>query len=156
MTTEDLANVIFPHISKTVEDIEKMYPKRNLKDGAEVTRFAPSPTGYMHIGNFMMALIDYIIAKNTDGVFYLRNEDTDKAREVENAVNLIMDTLFHVHDGWVKDNVKKFNAREKKHQHMPSELIGWNEAKADLLFVRPIFEAAGIEVNEEELEQSTL
>ena len=69
MTTEDLANVIFPHISKTVEDIEKMYPKRNLKDGAEVTRFAPSPTGYMHIGNFMMALIDYIIAKNTDGVF---------------------------------------------------------------------------------------
>ena len=93
MTTEDLANVIFPNITKTVEDIEKMYPKRNLKDGAEVTRFAPSPTGYMHIGNFMMALIDYIIAKNTDGVFYLRNEDTDKAREVENAVNLIMDTL---------------------------------------------------------------
>lgn len=93
MTTEDLANVIFPHINKTVEDIEKLYPKRNLKDGAEVTRFAPSPTGYMHIGNFMMALIDYIIAKNTDGVFYLRNEDTDKAREVENAVNLIMDTL---------------------------------------------------------------
>lgn len=93
MTTEDLANVIFPHINKTVEDIEKLYPKRKLKDGAEVTRFAPSPTGYMHIGNFMMALIDYIIAKNTDGVFYLRNEDTDKAREVENAVNLIMDTL---------------------------------------------------------------
>lgn len=93
MTTKDLANVIFPNITKTVEDIEKMYPKRDLKDGAEVTRFAPSPTGYMHIGNFMMALIDYIIAKNTDGIFYLRNEDTDKAREVENAVNLIMDTL---------------------------------------------------------------
>lgn len=67
--------------------------------------------------------------------------------------NLIMDTLFHVHDGWVQDNVKKFNSREKKHQHMPSELIGWKEAKADLLFVRPIFEVAGIEVNEEELEQ---
>ena len=67
--------------------------------------------------------------------------------------NLIMDTLFHVHDGWVQDNVKKFNAREKKHQHMPSELIGWKEAKADLLFVRPIFEAAGIEVNEDELKQ---
>lgn len=66
---------------------------------------------------------------------------------------LIMDTLFHVHDGWVQDNMKEFNAREKKHQHMPSELIGWKEAKADLLFVRPIFEAAGIEVNEEELEQ---
>lgn len=71
----------------------------------------------------------------------------------EDFNNLIMDTLFHVHDGWVKDNTKKFNAREKKHQHMPSELIGWKEAKADLLFVKPIFEAAGIEVNEEELEQ---
>ena len=67
--------------------------------------------------------------------------------------NMIMNTLFAVHDGWVQDNVKKFNAREKKHQHMPSELIGWKEAKADLLFVRPIFETAGIEVNEEELEQ---
>ena len=67
--------------------------------------------------------------------------------------NLIMDTLFYVHDGWVQDNVNKFYGREKKHQHMPSELIGWKEAKADLLFVRPIFEAAGIEVNEEELEQ---
>ena len=67
--------------------------------------------------------------------------------------NMIMDTLFAVHDGWVQDNVKKFNAREKKHQHMPSELIGWKEVKADLLFVRPIFEAAGVQVNEEELEQ---
>lgn len=65
----------------------------------------------------------------------------------------IMDTLFAVHDGWVKDNEKKFFAREKKHQHMPSELIGWKEAKADLLFIRPIFEAAGIEVNEEQLEK---
>lgn len=65
---------------------------------------------------------------------------------------MIMDTLFAVHDGWVKDNAKKFMAREKKHQHMPSELIGWKEAKADLLFIKPIFEAAGIEVSEEALE----
>lgn len=67
--------------------------------------------------------------------------------------NVIMDTLFHVHDGWVQDNVKKFNAREKKHQHMPSELIGWKEVKADLLFVKPIFETAGLKVNDEELEK---
>ena len=67
--------------------------------------------------------------------------------------NIIMDTLFSVHDGWVKDNQKKFMARDKKHQHMPSELIGWKEAKADLLFIRPIFEALDIKVNEEELEQ---
>ena len=95
MTNKDLANLIFPNIKKTVEDIEKMYPKRILKEGEEVTRFAPSPTGFMHIGNFMMALIDYMIVKNNGGVFYLRNEDTDKAREVENAVALIMDTLNH-------------------------------------------------------------
>ena len=95
MTNKDLANLIFPNITKTVEDIEKMYPKRNLKEGQEVTRFAPSPTGFMHIGNFMMALIDYMIVKNKGGVFYLRNEDTDKAREVENAVELIMETLNH-------------------------------------------------------------
>lgn len=95
MTNKDLANLIFPNITKTVEDIEKMYPKRELKEGEEVTRFAPSPTGFMHIGNFMMALIDYMIVKNHGGVFYLRNEDTDKAREVDNAVALIMDTLDH-------------------------------------------------------------
>lgn len=95
MTNKDLANLIFPNITKSVEDIEKMYPKRSLKENEEVTRFAPSPTGFMHIGNFMMALIDYMIVKNKGGVFYLRNEDTDKAREVDSAVSLIMNTLNH-------------------------------------------------------------
>ena len=91
MTTVDLANLIFPDITETIEDIECMYPKRSV-DG-EVTRFAPSPTGFMHIGNFNAAVIDYMIAKNTNGVFYLRNEDTDKAREKEDAVKVIMDIL---------------------------------------------------------------
>ena len=95
MTNLDLANVIFPNITKTIDDYIKMYPKRDLSDTQFVTRFAPSPTGFMHIGNFMMALIDYMIAKNTNGVFYLRNEDTDKAREVDTAVELIMNTLNH-------------------------------------------------------------
>ena len=63
MAFEKLAELIFPNIDKTPQYYIEKYPKRNLKDGAEVTRFAPSPTGYMHIGNFMMALIDYIIAK---------------------------------------------------------------------------------------------
>ena len=93
MTNEDLANVIFPNITKTIEDYENMYPKRNLKEGACVTRFAPSPTGFMHIGNFMQAIIDYVVAKQSGGVFYLRNEDTDKAREVEGAMELIMHVL---------------------------------------------------------------
>lgn len=95
MTNLDLANVIFPNITKTIDDYIKMYPKRDLSETQYVTRFAPSPTGFMHIGNFMMALIDYMIAKNSNGVFYLRNEDTDKAREVDSAVDLIMNTLKH-------------------------------------------------------------
>ena len=93
MTNKDLADLIFPNVTKTVEDYERMYPERDLPEGAAVTRFAPSPTGYMHIGGFYQALTDYILAKNTDGVFYLRNEDTDKLREVDSAVELIMKTL---------------------------------------------------------------
>ena len=93
MTNKDLANLIFPNITKTIKDYEEMYPKRDLDEGAVVTRFAPSPTGFMHIGNFMSSLIDYVIAKQSGGVFYLRNEDTDKAREIEGAVELIMQTL---------------------------------------------------------------
>ena len=93
MTNKDLANVIFPNITKTISDYEKMYPERNLSEGACVTRYAPSPTGFMHLGNFMSTIIDYIVAKNSNGIFYLRNEDTDKAREVEGAVEFIMDIL---------------------------------------------------------------
>ena len=93
MTNKDLANVIFPNITKTIEDYEKEYPKRNLPEGACVTRFAPSPTGFMHIGHFMPALIDYVVAKQSGGVFYLRNEDTDKAREVEGSMELIIKIL---------------------------------------------------------------
>ena len=90
MTNKDLAELLFPDVTKTIEDYEKMYPERNLKEGAKVTRFAPSPTGFMHIGGFYQALTDYIIAKNTNGVFYLRNEDTDKTREVDSAIELII------------------------------------------------------------------
>ena len=93
MTNKDLADLIFPNLEHDVEYYEKLYPERNLPEGAYVTRFAPSPTGYMHIGNFMSTTIDYVLAKNTNGVFYLRNEDTDKAREISDAVEKIMDTL---------------------------------------------------------------
>ncbi len=93
MTNKDLANLIFPNITKTIDDYEMMYPDRNLKEGEKVTRIAPSPTGYMHLGTFFQALINYLLAKNSNGVFYVRNEDTDTAREVEGAVELIMDTL---------------------------------------------------------------
>lgn len=95
MTNKELANLIFPKITKTIEDYNNIYPNRNLKEGACVTRFAPSPTGFIHIGGLMQAIIDYIVAKKTGGVFYLRNEDTDKSREVDSALDLIMDTLKH-------------------------------------------------------------
>ena len=62
MTTKELADLIFPDITKTIADYEAMYPERELKEGAKVTRYAPSPTGFMHIGNFMSATIDYVMA----------------------------------------------------------------------------------------------
>lgn len=93
MTNKDLADLIFPNLEHDVEYYEALYPERNLKEGEKVTRFAPSPTGYLHIGGFFQGLIDYVLAKNSNGIFYLRNEDTDKAREVDTAVELIMKTL---------------------------------------------------------------
>lgn len=93
MTNKDLSDLIFPNLEHDVEYYEALYPERNLKEGEKVTRFAPSPTGYLHIGGFFQALIDYVLAKNSNGIFYLRNEDTDKAREVDTAVELIMKTL---------------------------------------------------------------
>ena len=93
MTNKDLADLIFPDINKTIEDYEKIYPERDLPEGAKVTRFAPSPTGFMHIGNFLSVVIDYVVAKNTKGVFYLRNEDTDSTREIDGAVEYIREVL---------------------------------------------------------------
>lgn len=95
MTYKDLADFIFPNITKTPEDYEKMYPERNLAEGAKVVRFAPSPTGFMHIGNMMSAVINYVLAKGSKGVFYVRNEDTDQARTVEGALDFIHHTLKH-------------------------------------------------------------
>lgn len=93
MTYQDLANLIFPNITKTIEDYEKIYPERTLPENAKVVRFAPSPTGFMHIGNMMSATINYVLAKSSKGVFFLRNEDTDQARTVEGAVDFIHKTL---------------------------------------------------------------
>ena len=93
MNREELANLIFPGLTKTIADYEAMYPKRDLGENAKVTRFAPSPTGFMHIGHFMPCLIDYVLARQSNGVFYLRNEDTDTSRSVEGAVEYIRSVL---------------------------------------------------------------
>jgi len=95
MTNKDLAELIFPNLEHDINYYEEQYPERDLEDEAKVTRFAPSPTGYMHLGGFYQALIDFNIARNSNGVFMLRNEDTDQKREVEDAVKLIMETLRH-------------------------------------------------------------
>lgn len=82
-TNKELADLIFPDVKETVEDLEKRYPPRNLPEGAEVTRFAPSPTGFLHTGSLFTALIAYTFAKQTDGVYFFRLEDTDQKREIE-------------------------------------------------------------------------
>ena len=93
MTNKELAELMFPNITKTIADLEAEYPERG--ENVTVTRYAPSPTGFMHIGNFYSVVIDYVIAKRNNGVFFLRNEDTDQAREVEGAVEYIMHVLNH-------------------------------------------------------------
>lgn len=85
-----LAQLLFPEVTGTVEDLEQKYPERQLKEGARVTRFAPSPTGYLHIGGLFGALVDMLTAKATDGVAYLRVEDTDKKREIDDGVSAII------------------------------------------------------------------
>ncbi|MDE5539370.1 MAG: glutamate--tRNA ligase, partial [Bacilli bacterium] len=106
MTNKELADLIFPNIDKTPEDYEKLYPERNLREGAKVTRFAPSPTGFMHIGNMMSSVINFVLAKNSNGVFFVRNEDTDQARTLEGAVEFIHHTLNHY---GLKPNEYEFN-----------------------------------------------
>ena len=90
---KELAELMFPGIEKSVEDYEKMYPERKLEEGARVTRFAPSPTGFVHMGSLLSAFEDYKAAKDTNGVFYLRIEDTDSKRTVENGIVGILNDL---------------------------------------------------------------
>lgn len=93
MDNNRLAELLFPHIKTLPADIEARYPARMLPEGAKVTRFAPSPTGFMHIGNLYGAFADERLAHTSGGVFFLRIEDTDAKRTVENGVELIIDTL---------------------------------------------------------------
>ncbi len=86
-----LADLLLPDIKKTPDDLEVLYPERGLKEGARVTRFAPSPTGYLHLGGLFGALTDILTAKATDGVSMLRIEDTDKKREIGEGVSAILD-----------------------------------------------------------------
>lgn len=89
----ELAELIFPNIKNNREYYENMYPERNLPEGAMVTRFGPSPTGFVHMGSLLVAFIDAIYAKQSQGKFFLRIEDTDQKRSVENGIEGIFNDL---------------------------------------------------------------
>ncbi len=92
MDYKDLANLIFPDV-KDISYYEEKYPRRNLPEGAIVTRFAPSPTGFVHIGGLYQALVARTAAEKSKGVFILRIEDTDQKREIENGTEGIIQSL---------------------------------------------------------------
>ncbi len=92
MDYKDLANLIFPD-AKPISYYEEKYPVRNLHEDAIVTRFAPSPTGFVHLGSLYQVVVARKVAKQTGGVFFLRVEDTDQKREVENGVTGIIQSL---------------------------------------------------------------
>ena len=93
MDYQKLAELLFPNLELTPEDIEKRYPARNLPEGAKVTRVAPSPTGFMHLGNLFSALVGERLAHQSKGVFFLRIEDTDLKRAVEGGVETIINVF---------------------------------------------------------------
>ena len=93
ISNEELANIIFPNVHETIEDLEKRYPLRNLANGAEVTRFAPSPTGFLHTGSLFTSLICRKVATQTGGIFYVRLEDTDTKREIQGSGEQLLSQL---------------------------------------------------------------
>ena len=112
MNYKDLADLIFPDV-KDISYYEEKYPERNLKEGAVVTRFAPSPTGYVHIGGLYQCVLESLLTKQTSGVLYLRIEDTDQKREIENGVSGIIESLknFNIEydEGMISETEEKGN-----------------------------------------------
>lgn len=90
---QEMADLLFPDVTKTPAEIEALYPKRNLPTGSMVTRFAPSPTGFIHLGSLYTSFICQTFAKQSKGLFYLRIEDTDGKRQVENGIQTMIDDL---------------------------------------------------------------
>ena len=95
MDYQALAELLFPHVTETPDELEARFPLRNLPEGAVVTRMAPSPTGFVHLGNLVQGMISERMAHQSGGVLFLRVEDTDAKREVPGAVEVLIDTLKH-------------------------------------------------------------
>lgn len=106
-----LAQLLFPDITKSPDDYEAIYPQRNLAEGARVTRFAPSPTGFLHFGNLFTCLVSYKIAKSTGGLFYVRVEDTDQKRKIDGAIEVMLKGLsvygIEPDEGVIGENTEK-------------------------------------------------
>ena len=95
MDYQVLANLLFPDVTETPESLEEKFPLRNVPEGAVVTRMAPSPTGFVHLGNLVQGLTSERMAHQSGGVLFLRVEDTDAKREVPGAVEVLINTLKH-------------------------------------------------------------
>ena len=107
MDTKTLAELLFPHVTKTPADIEAEFPPRELKEGAVVSRMAPSPTGFVHLGNLVQGLTSERMCHQSGGTLFLRVEDTDAKREVAGAVEILIESLkhygIHFDEGATKD-----------------------------------------------------
>ena len=100
MTNKEYAEILIPNVEHDWEYYEQKYPKRNLKEGAMVTRFAPSPTGFVHMGSLYTSFSDLQFAHQTGGVAYIRIEDTDQKREVENGIEGIIKDFNDLNIKW--------------------------------------------------------
>ncbi len=95
MDYQALAQLLFPQVTETPAEVQARFPKRELKEGAVVTRMAPSPTGFVHLGNLVQGMISERMAHQSEGVLFLRVEDTDAKREVKGAVEVLINSLEH-------------------------------------------------------------
>ena len=95
MDYQALAELLFPHVTETPEQVEARFPHRDLPEGAVVSRMAPSPTGFVHLGNLVQGMISERMTHQSGGVLFLRVEDTDAKREVPGAIEVLIDTLAH-------------------------------------------------------------
>ena len=113
MTNKEYADFLLPGVEHTWEDYEKMYPERELPEGAIVTRYAPSPTGLPHMGNFFQCFMSKVFSNQTKGVFFIRIEDTDTERTVENGIQNILDALrpFKIEftEGYISETEERGN-----------------------------------------------
>ena len=113
MTNKEYADFLLPNVEHTWEEYEAMYPERDLPEGAIVTRYAPSPTGLPHMGNFFQCFMSKVFSNQTKGVFFIRIEDTDTERTVENGIQNILDALrpFKIEftEGYISETEERGN-----------------------------------------------